>query len=299
MRAHRTVALALAACAAAALIAPAGAAEEGWTLTSEANVTLTQNAYSDNWEGSEVGSVSWAFGSNTSAERQATDWLNAKGTLKLAFGQTHSQDQDTKEWLSPVKSTDLVDLETIFRVTRGWAVDPFASFRAKTQFLDERDPDETLYLNPATYTETVGVARMFIKDEKRELSARLGGSVLQEVDRSDYEEEDDDGDDDDAVKSGIEFVAEYRTPLAGDRMAFSSRLGAFKAFYNSKADDLEGLPEEDYWREIDVDWENKLTASITDYVMVNLYMQLLYDREVDEELRLKETLSLGLTFNLI
>lgn len=297
MMRSRTTAVLISSLALASLVAlPATAGADDWTITSEANLTLTQNAYSDNWEGSEVGSVSWAFGSNSLAEKQVSAWANSKTTLKLAFGQTHSQDQESKNWLRPVKSTDLVDLESILRVTRGWAVDPFVSVRVKTQFLDERDPTNTLYLNPTTYTEGIGVARVFIKNETTELSARLGGSVLQYVDRSDFEEEEDD---DDAVKSGLEFVSEYRTAFAEDRMAFSSRLSAFKAFYNSRADDLEGLPNEDYWKNVDLDWENKLTASVTNYVMVNLYVQLLYDREYDSDVRVKETLSLGLTFNLL
>ena len=71
--------------------------EDGWQLASDINLTLTQNAYSDNWEGGETGALSWALNSNTLAERQLTDVVNSKSTLKLAFGQTHSQDRSSKQ----------------------------------------------------------------------------------------------------------------------------------------------------------------------------------------------------------
>ncbi|MBT7617797.1 MAG: hypothetical protein HN590_10995, partial [Calditrichaeota bacterium] len=61
--------------------------------------------------------------------------------------------------------------------------------------------------------------------------------------------------------------------------------------------DLEGLPNEEYWKAVDINWENIFTANITKYLMVNLYLQLLYDKEVDLGGRLKQTLSLGLTYN--
>ena len=32
---------------------------EGWQVESDVNLTLTQNAYSDNWDGGETGALSW------------------------------------------------------------------------------------------------------------------------------------------------------------------------------------------------------------------------------------------------
>lgn len=87
--------------------------EDGWQLASDINLTLTQNAYSDNWEGGETGALSWALNSNSLAERQMTNVVNSKSTLKLAFGQTHSQDRSSKRWLKPSKTTDLIDLESV------------------------------------------------------------------------------------------------------------------------------------------------------------------------------------------
>ena len=45
--------------------------------------------------------------------------------------------------------------------------------------------------------------------------------------------------------------------------------------------------------------ENISSASITKVLMVNLGAQVLYDKEIDTKMRLKETLALGLTYKLI
>ena len=272
---------------------------EGWQVESDVNLTLTQNAYSDNWDGGETGALSWALNSNTIAESQLTDLWNNKNTLKLAFGQTHNQNRETKKWAEPATTTDLIDFESVLRMTHGWAVDPFASGRLESRFLDTSDPAKKRMFNPMLLTESVGVARVFIKEEHRELSTRLGGAVRQHIDRDALpagatERETVSTDD-----GGIEFVAQYRGPLADGAMTLTSDLTVYKALYYSESDALEGLPGADKWKSPDVNWENTLSAGITDYLVVNLFLQLLYDEEIDEDLRFKETLSLGFTFKLL
>jgi hypothetical protein len=118
-----------------------------WTKSVDANLTLTQSAYSDNWSGGQVGSLAWVFNSNSLFERQVNPKLHTRNTLKLFFGQTHSQDATTKEWTRPFKSSDRIDFETVFRFTLGRFVDPFASARIESQFLDQRNPANERYVN--------------------------------------------------------------------------------------------------------------------------------------------------------
>ncbi|MDY6914873.1 MAG: hypothetical protein SVM86_00975 [Candidatus Cloacimonadota bacterium] len=35
-----------------------------WEIEADANLNLTQSAYSDNWEGSEVSNITWNFQTN-------------------------------------------------------------------------------------------------------------------------------------------------------------------------------------------------------------------------------------------
>lgn len=278
-----------------------------WKLAIDANLTLTQNAYSDNWVGGEVGAGSWTFGSNFLAEKQLHAKIHNKNTLKLLFGQTYNQDEETKSWSKPVKSTDLIDFEWIFRMTLGGFVDPFMAGRMETQFLDVSDPAKNRYINPVRFTESFGVAKVLIKEENREWTARMGGGLRQYIDRDVLVVPVDPGWYPPALHrqtqtsndGGIEFVTDFKTPLAQERITFASKLTLFQALFYSEADKFKGLPSEDYWKSMDVNWENIFTASVTKYLMVNLYVQLLYDKEIDLGARFKRTLALGLTYKSI
>jgi hypothetical protein len=270
-----------------------------WQKSIDANLTLTQNAYSDNWAGGESGSISWLFNSNAIFERQLATWVNNKNTLKLFFGQTHSQNEETKHWSKPLKSTDRIDFETVFRFTMGKLFDPFASGRIESQFIDQSDPANERVFNPVLFTESFGVAKVLTKTAEREWTARIGGGFRQHLDRSILDplsgtkqtKTTDDG--------GILFVSDFTSALADSTMRITSKLSVYKAFYYSESKALEGLYNMDYWKSPDVDWENIFTASITKHLVVNLYVQLLYDKEVDLAGRFRQSLSLGVTYKLM
>jgi hypothetical protein len=270
-----------------------------WSKSVDANLTLTQNAYSDNWVGGEAGAISWTFNVNALAEKQLNPKLHNKNTLKLSFGQTHNQDVETDDWQKPVKSTDLIDFETVLRFTLGAFVDPYTAGRAESQFYDASDPEKSRLMNPLRLTESIGAAKVFIKEEKRDLTSRLGFAFRQHINRDMLDPATDERSTETTNDGGIELVTDFKTPLAKDRITFTSKLSIFKALFYSESDELEGLPNEDYWKSPDVNWENIFAASITEYIMVNLYVQWLYDKEIDKVGRFKQTLALGLTYKLI
>jgi hypothetical protein len=269
---------------------------EPWALSVDAGLTLTQNAYSDNWAGGENGSANWMFLSNSLAEKQIRPWVNNKNVLKLQFGQNYTQDSNTKNWGKPKKSNDLIDFESVFRFSMGSWADPFASGRIETQFIDKSDPDNDVLINPITVTESFGAAKVLVKEEFRDWTIRLGGGLREHIDREVLDPVSGKRETETSMDAGIEFVNDLRTPLAGNRIKLQSKLIIFQALYYTKADDLEGLVNEDYWRSPDINWENTFTASITKYLMVNLYTQFLYDKEIDRTGRFKQTLGLGLTW---
>ena len=275
------------------------AVPDGWQVSSDINLTLTQNAYSANWDGDEIGALSWVFNSNILAENQLTDVVHNKNTLKLSFGQTHKQDEDSREWDRPSTTTDLIDFETVFRFTYGWPVDPFVSGRVESRFLDTSDPEMTRALNPTTFTESVGIAHVFIKKEKRDWTTRLGGAVRQHLNRNALSEDEATREDIFTNDAGVEFVSAFRTPLADGAITLTSDLTVYQALYYSESDALLGSPGADDWKSTDVDWENTFSAEITKHIVVNLLVQVLYDKEIDSDVRLKETLSLGFTFKLL
>lgn len=262
------------------------------------NLTLTQNSYSDNWTGGEAGNVSWVANVNSGFERKLSEKIDFKTTIKLAFGQTHSQNQETKKWEKPVKSTDLIDIETLARYTMKIWVDPYFALRFESQFLDASYPQLKRYINPKKITESGGISRQFYKTEKNEILSRLGLALRQIITEDTV-----------TVKAsmkteinstndgGIESVTDVKLTLS-ERISYTSKLSLYKALFYSKSDELKGTPQENLWKEVDLNWENIISVSIAKYVTVLLYTQLLYDKEIDKKGRFKETLSLGLTYKM-
>ena len=90
-------------------------------------------------------------------------------------------------------------------------------------------------------------------------------------------------------------AARLAQSLAEERITLTSRFSVFAALHNSESDTFEN----DDWRSPDAEWKNTFTASIVDFLIVNLSLDALYDREVDSDPRFRQTLSLGLTYRLL
>ncbi len=262
---------------------------EEWEKSGSLSLNVNQNSYSDNWADEDVKSnFNWSLNLNATLQKQLNNTIHNKNTIKLAFGQTHNQELDEdgeKYWEKPSKSTDLIDLESMFRFSFGWFVDPFTAIRFESQFLDTRY-DETKMINPITLTESFGLARRLIKEEKRELTVRFGAAFKQDQDALvDGMIDTNDG--------GLEFVAEFFTPLMNEMVQYNTKLYLYQALYYSEEDDVN-----DDWKSMDIAWEHIASAKLIGIVNVNFYMELLYDKQIEDEFRVKQTLGLGLSYQL-
>jgi len=268
-----------------------------WSKAFDTDFTLTQNSYSDSWTGGEAGNISWVWNANGIFEKQINPKFMFKNSSKLSFGQTHIQDKTTKDWEKPQKSTDLIDIENLGLFTLHKYVDPYVGLRLETQFLDASFPGINRYLSPAKITESAGVARVFYKKGKDELLSRFGfalrqiitedviDTILTETERNSTND------------GGLESVTDLKLTLS-QTLSYTSKLSLYKALFFSNADDFKGTPQEDYWKAIDMNWENRLTVAVAKYITVSLYTQLLYDKQLDLHGRFKETLALGITYKL-
>jgi len=266
---------------------------EGWETSANIGLTMNQQAYSDNWTGEESGSISWIFGADFLAEKQLMPLIHNKNTLKLAFGQTHNQfvdDQAEKYWAKPDKSTDLIDLKSRLRFTLGAYVDPFVSARLESQFIDKSGL-ETEIFNPNILTEALGLSRVFIKTDESELTTSLGAAFKQYFDKN-MDESTNDG--------GIEFIAEYNTPLFEKMVDYKSSLNLYQPLYYSESDSDAYLAmyDEDDWQTVRLDWQNDLDIKLNSLINLKLYFQMTYNKLEDEDLQYKETLGLGLSYKL-
>ncbi len=267
-----------------------------WTTQSRISLSTAFNNYSASWSGGESGSLNWIADANLLAQKQLSPMLETKSTLKLSFGQTHVQDENTRKWASPKTASDLIDLESVLRFTLQTYVDPFVAGRAETKFFDNSVRENTRALNPLKFTESAGIVRMFVNQEKNELSARLGAGFRQNIDRDVLDVLADEKSTVTTNDGGLEFVGRYRTLLANGQIYYDAKLNIYKSIYYSEASALEGLPEADYWKSPDISFEHTFSANITKVLMVGLYIQMLYDKQIDKRMQHKETLSLTVAF---
>ena len=265
----------------------------GWNLKSRFNLGLSQSSVTSNWAGDEVGSVSWLMSIDSSSENQLHEkfrWLN---TLVLRFGQTHQQDRATSTWLAPLKSEDQIDFDSFGRFTLGKFVDPYVALTFDTQFYDEREPFGTKPFNPLQVGEFAGVARAIFDTKQRSLITRTGFGFRQRVNRFH-------GVDPSILKKvtndgGFEWKTIGRFTDAEERNEWKTDLNVFQAVYFSESD----LDPAGRWKQTDVRWQNTLSTKVYKVVTIGLYLDFIYDAQVRRAGQLKQTLGIGLSYDLL
>jgi hypothetical protein len=283
--------LALATLISAALIVgalPAASADEteeagGWTNEVIAGLNLTQASF-DNWAQGGENMLGWQanLAGKFTSLGAGHEWANA---IKLAYGMTKVGDDDAR------KSVDEIRLESVFTHKSGFYVDPYVAATAETQFstgYEYTDTDKTgisNFLDPGYFTQSAGVGRSYAGV----LKTRLGASIKETVtDRYPVPYADDPDTPDEIEDVKVEVGAESVTDLnlkMSDDLAFDSKL---ELFSNLKATN-----------EIDVKWDNLLTAKIEEYLSVTLNVKVLYDRDISRSRQIKEALAIGLTYRLM
>jgi hypothetical protein len=337
--------------AVAALAALAGTASAAdptppgpWAYSATGGVTLAQSAFSDNWAGGDTGTINWVLNANLEAKRQFNTTFNSSNQLQLGYGQTSNQkvdaaDPSKKSWDVPDKTTDLFLLESVARFTLGKFVDPYASVRLDTQFLDESDPVGTIVFNPVKLTETAGIARVHDSGEDHEWITRAGFGLRQAYGHTFIDASGDATESFTTNDGGLEFQSTAKYPMAEKKIIYDGKLLLFYPVFYNQSQDLEEFdriaiaadptrePVADFWKAVDVNFQNTFTSQITSWLNVNLYAQLVYDkfdaatnvavegvegddaalakltREVDGAIRkagqFKQTLGIGLTYKFL
>lgn len=267
-----------------------------WKIGIETGIGMTQASYSDNWTGGEAGSIIWVSDFHGMAQRQYSPaWFHGN-ELKLAFGQTHTQDKETKQWSKPEKSADKIRFDSILRYTRGWFVDPYAAGTFESQFLDASGTEKR-YLNPIDLTETAGIARVLMNvPDVRVVTSRVGAGFRQHIVKMDDPLDPYRTISETTTDGGFEWVTDIVLGSAKKKYSFATKLTLFQAVFFSEADNLKGQENENYWKMLDVNWDNVLRVNVTALLQVSLAWQLLFDKEISERGRFKETLTLGVAY---
>jgi hypothetical protein len=51
--------------------------------------------------------------------------------------------------------------------------------------------------------------------------------------------------------------------------------------------------------EVDVNWDNLISAKVSEYINVSFNLNLFYDRDISLSRQLKQTLAVGLTYSFL
>ena len=200
--------------------------------------------------------------------------------------------------MSIVRAHEGENFESLLKMTLGKAVDSYFALTAESQFYDVSVPEVPRYGNPILLTESTGIGWTLMENENSKVFTRLGFAVRQHASNDVVDIPSEETERNTAKDGGFEWVTDYEQTW-GENLRFVSKLRMFQAVLNSESEELEQLEVGgDFWKTVDVAWEGTLTASVARYVQVNLFYELLYDKEVDLRGRLREDMGLGLPYQL-
>jgi hypothetical protein len=140
--------------------------------------------------------------------------------------------------------------------------------------------------------EFAGVARAFRDTKTASLVSRLGFGVRQRIDN--FHGEDPDVREQVTNDGGFEFRTLGRFATAEERTEFKTDLYLYQAVYFSESEfDLANR-----WKQVDVRWQNTLDNKLYKALTLSLYLDFVYDAQIRRAGQLKQTLGVGLTYDL-
>lgn len=247
----------------------------GWTKEAAAGLNLSQVMF-DNWAQGGDNSTAWQTFLNLRfiMDQPKTNW---RTTGKFRYGQSKLGDSDFK------KSDDEIHIESIFQYKPGKNWNPYASVIALSQFAPAYDGDNVKisdFLDPGYFTEAVGISY----EPSKSFRSRVGAAAKQTVTRN-FPRYSDDPETPDIEKLRNEIGAEWVTGVE-KKITSSTIIGSkLELFSNLKGFD-----------QIDVNWDNLITAEISKLFNFNFAFRLFYDRDISKKRQIKESFAIGLAY---
>lgn len=277
-----------------------------WTTDLSGKLSGSQAAYS-NWQEGGINSLAFTTSLDGIAERRGERWIQ-KHSARLAFGILR-QDFDQDDQSEIRKADDLIRLESTLRYqgTGFFRIfNPTIAGNLRSQFAsgfafpgqdnpypegnplagDIPDGETRLvseFFSPAFLTESIGltyepadwVSMRLAAASKQTVVLDEGLRVLYDVDI----------DQSARVEAGAEYALDVNRAITED-IRYKSNFNAFFSFNQS-----EDPP--------DILWGNVLQLGVNDYISTELEVTLLYDKNVDDGIQLKQVLSVGVSFNIL
>ena len=256
--------------------------EYGWKNQLVGTLNISQTSL-DNWVQGGENTFAWQLDvlGHFENDREPFNWTS---TTKLSYGMSRIGEAEAR------KSVDEIRFESVYRRKLGWFVDPYGAFRLETQltkgytYSNDTQTAVSDFWDPAYLVESVGFGfqpASFVK-------SRIGAALKQTLTRnfSALYSDDPNTPEIEKVRSevGVESVSDISKKFA-ENMLYTAKLQLFS--------NLKGI------REVDVRWDNLVTAKLTKIVNVTLDFRLFYDRDVSKKRQIRQALLIGLSYSFL
>lgn len=274
-----------------------------WEYDASARLNASQAAYRNWEEGAGNGSLAFTASMGGQASQRGEHWIQAH-ELRLAFGLINQDDQELRKsedqirWNSSLRyegerffrlfnPTIAGNLRTQFAKGFDYSSNPFES----EEGVRPRDPrarrslpvQTSAFFSPAFITESLGLTYEPASDFKMRLGAASKQTIVLERDfRVLYGVDDENTS---RVELGADFAASVDRALT-ENIRYRSQLNVFFSF-NQPENPPDAL------------WENTISLEVNDWLSTDLQFVALYDQDITRAIQLKETISVGVSFNLL
>ncbi len=256
-----------------------------WTNKGVVSLNISQISFTD-WTQGGDNAITYTFMGDF-AFNYAKELWTFKNSLKIAYGQTKMAEEDYKT------NNNELYVESVYSRNIGIWVDPFVSNLIRSAVAPG-------YKYP-TATDTFGIEKIADLFDPGYISQSIGlginkseiiqtriGVGFQEVITNRFRQYSDDPstpDKKEAFKfeTGVESVTDFNWNFMKN-MNLKSKLRLFSRFESF-----------DVW---DVRWDNVLSAQVNKYIVVNLNVLVIYEKNQSLRTQIKEALQIGITYSL-
>lgn len=256
--------------------------EEIWTKQIITGFIINQVSYT-NWVKGGENALSWTANVDMRFEKDDTK-ANWSTVGKFAFGQTKQQNLELR------KSVDKIDISSDYIYKYKKDLNPFFGGSILTQFATGYDYSKTPkipksnFFDPVYIQQSAGAGFLFNSSLKIKIGVAIREIISKSYGKWGYTDNPDTPEIEKyKIEKGITSITTVYKKIA-ENLLIDSKLEMFSR--------LNGI------KNVDIKFENTITAQIVKYIAVKFEMLLYYDRDISKTIQTKQTLGMGFTFNL-
>ena len=266
-----------------------------WHTDISFGLDANQLSLNNNWKGGGKGNFTWKIYTKMEFKYQRKKY-NWKNSIYCAFGQISVQEDEN--WRAPEKSTDILDFDSVLKLTLKTVIDPYIAISLDTQFHEGYNPKTkklvSRFSNPLRLSQSAGLARNISKKKLFQLTTRVGYAAKEVIATKTSLRQLWTGDETKwrKIDGGFEWLTESKSEF-GKGIVLTNKVKVFQALFTSISPQKD--PQKN-WKKTDVYWEQMFNAKLTQYVVFNVVVKFIYDRDTSKGGQFMENASLGLSY---